>query len=378
MKSDLAESIRSTLITQALIVVLCVTFTNNRHSQRAALDEIETLYVSYRLLTATVGDVRNSDTDDKAAAPDGMAKDLENNMLKDAATLEVDALAAFLSSAKPSYHPPSHRVPLPSGGWLRFHADPASFKELAPPPAGSKVPLYEMTLVATEDADLHRPDDLRITVTNAEKSLHPATKAEIWESMRPRATVPGEPEPMGATDIENRIRIRAHPWSSATGGVDGLYADSRYSFETEQITVPVISMQVSATLALVALTIVSTALAAQCSHQCRIKAAKSGEPAAHEGFLILRPIDGTVPPGWWHQVLAHVEIWFVQPPYWIGLLGPSVCAGLLAIAHKDIAGSWVGWVLLPFGVAYTWMLAKQVVGVSWTRTPAPEAAAAEA
>lgn len=372
MKSDLAEKLRSNLITQALIVVLCVTFTYNRRGEKTALDELETLYVSDRLLSATVGDVRNNDTEDKSAAPGGMASDLDTHMIKDTSVLEVDALAAFLANAKPGYHPPSHRIPLPSGGWLRFHSDRATYKELAPPPKDSKIPLYQLTIVVTEDADLHRPDEMRVVVTNAEESVDPVTKKKVWEPMKLRATVPHEDEPMGVADIENRIRIVAKKWGDSNSSPDSLYSSCRYSYENEQINIPVVNVQVSASLALVALSIVSTALAAYCTHQCRLSGESDGsEP--HRGFLILRPIDGTVPPGFWHQVLAHGEVLLIQPPYWIGLLAPMICSGLLAIVHAGIGYSWSGWVLLPFGIAYTWLMAQAIVGVSWNRTDAKSA-----
>jgi hypothetical protein len=334
MKSDLAEKLRSNLITQALIVVLCVTFTSNRRSQRTALDELETLYVADRLVSATVGDVRNNDTEDPTTAPGGLAADLDAHMTKDTSVPEVDALAAFLANAKPSYHPPSHRLPLPSGGWLRFHADRASYKELAPPTAGSKIPLYELTIVVTPDADLHRPGEMRVTITNAEESVDPKTKKKAWEPMKLRATVPHEDEPMGVADIENRIRLVAKNWGDATSSPDSLYSSCRYSYENEQINIPVVNVQVSASLALVALSIVSTALAAFSSHQCRLAGDSDGsEP--HRGFLILRPIDGTVPPGLWHRILAHGEVLLIQPPYWIGMLAPMICAVLLALVHAD-------------------------------------------
>ena len=43
MKPELAEKIRSNLITQALIVVLCVTFSTNRSGQTQDMADLETL-----------------------------------------------------------------------------------------------------------------------------------------------------------------------------------------------------------------------------------------------------------------------------------------------------------------------------------------------
>ncbi len=63
MQSDLAESIRSNLLTQALIVVLCISFSNSRHLQTNDMVELEKLYVTHRILTATTGDVRHNDSD---------------------------------------------------------------------------------------------------------------------------------------------------------------------------------------------------------------------------------------------------------------------------------------------------------------------------
>ena len=111
MKSDLAEKLRGNLITQALIVVLCVSFSWNRHNQERDINELETLYVSYRLLSATLGEVRNTDSPGVGTVPEGLAKDLDAYMTKN-----------------PSYQPPPHRVSPPSGGWLRFHADWSSLE----------------------------------------------------------------------------------------------------------------------------------------------------------------------------------------------------------------------------------------------------------
>lgn len=372
MKADLAEKVRSNLITQALLVALCVSFSSSRVSQTEAFKELETLYVSHRLTTTTVGDVRNNDTDDGTTPPEQMAGDLAKHLPRDLKMLEADALATFLSRAKPGYRPPSHRVPLPSGGWLRFYADPGSFKELAPAPAGSTLPLYELSFVVTKESDLHRPDEFRVTLTNAEQSLHPATRKLIWEPMRLRANVPREPEPMAETDIENRLRVKARSWSNATGTPDNLYAAARYSFENEEITIPMVNMKVSASLGLAALALSATALCAFACHQVR----QAGPPAkgeAHVGVIILRPRAGTVPTGWWQHVLAQAEILFVQPPYWIGLLSPVVCTLLLALVHGDIGYSWFGWVLLPFASGYVWWLWRAIVGVSFD-APKPAAA----
>jgi len=369
MKPELAEKIRSNLITQALIVVLCVTFSNNRHSQTADIMELENLYVALRLMTTTVAEVRNNDDDSKSTpVPETMANDLDQFAVKDPGASELDAMATFLSKAKPAYRPPVHRVPLPSGGWLRFHADPSSFKELAPPPAGKLVPLYEMTVVVTADSDLHQQGDLRFTFTNAEESVNPITHTKVWELMRPRAFVKGEPEPMASEDIQGRIVLKARDWTSATGPADSLYAASRYSYENEEITVPVANIQVSASMALAALALVATALCAWMSYQCRQAQANSEAPAeTHQGVLILKPKEGTVAPGFWHGMLAHAEIWFVQPPYWIGMLSPVICTLLLSISHADIDYSWLGWVLLPFAAGYVWLLARAIVGVAWTK-----------
>ena len=157
MKPELAEKIRSNLITQALIVVLCVTFSNNRHSQTADLMELENLYVSHRLMTATVAEVRNNDLDDNPSpAAANMASDLGKYGAKNPQASELDAMAYFLSQAKPAYSPPVHRVSLPSGGWLRFHADPATFKQLAPPLVEDATPLYELTVVITPEVEILR------------------------------------------------------------------------------------------------------------------------------------------------------------------------------------------------------------------------------
>ena len=369
MKPELAEKIRSNLITQALIVVLCVTFSNNRHSQTADLMELENLYVSHRLMTATVAEVRNNDLDDNPSpAAANMASDLGKYGAKNPQASELDAMAYFLSQAKPAYSPPVHRVSLPSGGWLRFHADPATFKQLAPPLVEGTTPLYEMTVVVTPDSDLHQQGELRFTFTNAEQSVNPILHTKVWEPMPLRAEVKGEAEPMGKDDIEGRILLKARNWTSATGPVDNLYAASRYSYENEEISVPVANIQVSASLALAAIALVATALCAWMSYQCRQAQASSDAAAEpHQGVLILKPKEGTVAPGVWHGLLAHAEIWFVQPPYWIGLLSPVICTLLLSIGHADIDYSWLGWVLLPFAAGYVWLLARAIVGVAWTK-----------
>lgn len=369
MKPELAEKIRSNLITQALIVVLCVTFSNNRRSQTSDMMELENLYVSHRLMTATAGEVRNNDLDDDSAqAAAGMAGDLDKYGAKNPEADELDAMALFLSQAKPAYAPPVHRVSLPSGGWLRFHADFASFKELAPPPSTATVPLYELTVVVTADSDLHQQGELRFTFTNAEQSVDPVTRSKVWEPMPLRAVVKGEAEPMAEGDIEGRILLKARSWTSATGAVDNLYSASRYSYENEEISVPVANIQVSASMALAAIALVATALCAWMSYQCRQSQASSDAIAEpHQGVLILKPKEGTVAPGVWHGLLAHAEIWFVQPPYWIGILSPVICTLLLSICHADIDYSWLGWVLLPFAVGYVWLLARAIVGVAWTK-----------
>lgn len=195
-------------------------------------------------------------------------------------------------------------MPLPSGGWLRFRAETRTFKTLAPPPAGSDIPLYEMTVVVGEDADLHTPNPLRIKVTNAEQSLHPTSRKQIWELMGLRAEVKGIDEPMGVAEIESRIRLFARNWTNGTGEIGALYSTARYAYENEEITIPVINVQVSGSLALAALAFVSTAFAAYCSYQCRM-AAPAGEGEPHAGFMILRPQVGTVQPGWWHHLFAQ-------------------------------------------------------------------------
>lgn len=365
MKPELAEKIRSNLITQALIVVLCVTFSTNRSGQTQDMADLETLYVSQRLLAATTGDVRNNDRDVRSELTPMLESDLERYMTKDRNVPEVIALAQFLSKAKPAYDLPLRRLPLPSGGWLRFKADRRSYKELAAP-SGAAGLLFELTIVTDADSDLHQSQPLRITITNAEQSTHPVSRSSVWEPMHLRAVVKGQDEPMGAADIESLIRLKARSWTNGTGTSDSLYAAARYSYENEEITIPVVNMQVSASLALAALALISTALSAFASYQCRTSGA-GGSSESHHGILILRPDAGTVPGGWWHHLLAQIEILFVQPPYWIGLLAPIICSALLAIAHSDITGWWLGWLLLPFGVSYTVLLAKAIVGVAWGR-----------
>jgi hypothetical protein len=174
MQNDLAESIRSNLLTQALIVVLCVSFSSSRHQQTNDMVELEKLYVTQRLLTATTGDVRHNDSDFDESVSEKLAADMERGFTMSSTSLEVDSLAVFLSKTKADYDPPVHRVSLPSGGWLRFRASHHSFKELASPPAGSLIPLYEITILVGEDSDLHRRIPLAVKLTNAEQSRHPA------------------------------------------------------------------------------------------------------------------------------------------------------------------------------------------------------------
>ena len=364
MQNDLAESIRSNLLTQALIVVLCVSFSSSRHLQTNDMVELEKLYVTYRMLTATTGDVRHDDGDFDESVSEKLAADMERGFTMGTTALEADSLAVFLSKTKADYDPPVHRVSLPSGGWLRFHASHHSYKELAPPPAGSQVPLYELTLLVEENSDLHRKIPLSIKLTNAEKSRHPASGKTTWESMGLRAIADHHDEPFSATDIENRIRLKAQAWTQATDSVESLYATSRYSYENEQITIPMANVKLSASLALAALALVSTAFSAHASYQCRV--AHSSEGAEEDSsLLILRPAGGTVSPGWWHYALAQAEVFFVQPPYWAGLLAPVICSLLLGLIHRDVEFWWLGWVLLPFALAYTWLLAKRIVGSSW-------------
>lgn len=372
MKADLAEKIRNNLITQALIVVACVGFSHNRGTQTKEFAELETLYCSSRLLAISAGEIRHNDSEMREAVPARLEQELEQFLPKDPKMKEMDALATFIYKAHPEYDPPAHRVPLPSGGWLRFRAETKSFKTLAPPPAGTDVPLYEMTVVVGEDADLHTPDPVRIKVTNAEQSLHPTSRKQMWEPMALRAEVKGIDEPMGVAEIESRIRLFARNWTNGTGEIGALYSTARYAYENEEITIPVINVQVSGSLALAALALVSTAFAAYCSYQCRM-AAPAGDGEPHAGFMILRPQQGTVQPGWWNHVFAQVEILFVQPPYWIGLVAPVICSVILGTSQSDITGWWLGWVLLPFSLGYTWLLARAIVGVTWNR-PAPSGA----
>jgi len=367
MNSDLAEKVRGNLISQAFIVVLCVSFAHHRENQTKAIAELETLYVTSRMLAITAGDIRNSDTDIHEAVPPALEKELEQFLPKDPKMLEMDALATFIYKAQPEYDPPAHRVPLPSGGWLRFRAETKSFKLLAAPPENSSLPLYEMILVAGEDSDLHRPDAFKIKITNAEQSLHPTNKKQVWESMRLRAEVNGIDEPMAAGEIDNRIRIFARGWMNATGDVGDIYSSARYSYENEEINIPMINVQVSGSLALAAIALISTAFAGYCSFQCRVAATTAGAEEPNAGFLILRPHEGTVQPGWWHHLFAQAEILCVQPPYWIGLAAPVICSLVLGISHNDIKGWWLGWILLPFSLGYTWLLGRAIIGVSYNR-----------
>ena len=371
MKADLAEKVRGNLITQAFVVVLCIGFAHHRANQTAAIAELETLYVSSRMLAVTLGDVRNNDTDLHEAVPPVLEKELEQFFPKDPKMKEMDALATFIYKAHPEYDPPAHRVPLPSGGWLRFRAESKSFKTLGPPAPDSSVPLYEMTVVVGEDSDLHRPDAFKIKVTNAEQSLHPTSLNQVWELMHLRAEVNGIDEPMAAGDIDNRIRVFARGWMNATGDIGDIYSSARYSYEKEEINIPMINVQVSGSLALAAIALISTAFAGYCSYQCRMATpAGAGEP--HAGFMILRPQEGTVAPGWWHHVVAQAEILCVQPPYWIGLAAPVICSVMLGISHNDINGWWLGWFLLPFSIAYTWLLGRAIIGVEYnSRIAAP-------
>ena len=364
MQNDLAESIRSNLLTQALIVVLCVSFSSSRHQQTNDMVELEKLYVTQRLLTATTGDVRHNDSDFDESVSGKLAADMERGFTMNSTSLEVDSLAVFLSKTKADYDPPVHRVSLPSGGWLRFRASHRSFKELASPPAGSLIPLYEITILVGEDSDLHRRIPFAVKLTNAEQSRHPASGKTAWEPMELRAFADHHAEPFSASDIESRIRLKAQAWTQATDAVDSLYASSRYAYENEQITIPMVNVEISASLALAALALVSTALSAHASYQCRVS--QPGEGAEESSsLLILRPVGGTVSPGWWHYAVAQAEVFFVQPPYWAGLLAPVVCSLLLGFIHSDVEFWWLGWLLLPFAIAYASLLAKRIVGSSW-------------
>ncbi|WP_395739365.1 hypothetical protein [Prosthecobacter sp.] len=364
MQTDLAESIRSNLLTQALIVVLCVSFSSSRHQQTNDMVDLEKLYVTHRLLTATTGDVRHDDSEFDESVSDKLAADMERGFTMGATALEVDSLAVFLSKTKADYDPPVHRLSLPSGGWLRFRASHHSFKELAPPPAGSVVPLYEITILVGENSDLHRRKPYAIKLTNAEKSRHPASGKAAWEIMPVRAEADHHDEPFSATDIENRIRLKAQAWTQATDSVGSLYAACRYAYENEQITIPMVNVSLSASLALAALALVSTALSAHASHECRKAHVSQGDEEG-SSLIILRPVGGTVPPGWWHHVVAQAEVFFVQPPYWAGLLAPVICSLLLGLIHRDVEFWWLGWLLLPFALAYSTLLGKRIVGSSW-------------
>ncbi|MCB1275809.1 hypothetical protein [Prosthecobacter sp.] len=364
MQAELAESIRGNLLTQALIVVLCVTFSSNRLQQTQDLAELEKLYVTHRLLTTTAGDVRHDDNDAGETAQSKQSSATETTFTSDASALEADSLAVFLAKTKTGDDPPVHRVPLPSGGWLRFQASRDSYQELAPPESGSHVPLYQLSIGVSASSDLHHQGPLTTRLTNAEQSRSPATGALVWEPMKLRAFADHHAEPFAAVDIENRIRLKAQAWGQATDSVDSLYAASRYAYENEQISVPMVNINVSASLALVALALVSTALSAHASYQCRTAGVKE-ESAGGHSLLILRPIGGTVPPGWWHQVVAQAEVLFIQPPYWLGLLSPVICSLMLGVIHSDVEGWWLGWVLLPFAAAYTWLLGRAIVGSSW-------------
>jgi hypothetical protein len=118
---------------------------------------------------------------------------------------------------------------------------------------------------------------------------------------------------MRADDIESAIRRKAQAWTDSTGKVDDLYASVRHAYENEEISIPMVNTSVSASLALAALALLSTALSAHASFLFRHSAGQE-EAGEHHGLLILRPDAVTVPPGLWHQLLAQAEVLFVQPP----------------------------------------------------------------
>ena len=72
-----------------------------------------------------------------------------------------------------------------------------------------------------------------------------------------------------------------------------------------------------------------------------------------------------------HSSLAQAVILCVQPPYWIGLAAPVICSLTLGISLNDINGWWLGWLLLPFSIGYTWLLARAIVGVDYKGGPVP-------
>jgi hypothetical protein len=366
MPTELAEKIRSNLLTQALVVVLCVSFSSSRRSQTADMAELEKLYVAHLLLTASAGQMRAHDTPGTVSLPQEEVDELERHVSPASSMSAADAIARFFDSdAKGS---PIHRLPLPSGGWLRFRAERDSYKRLAAAD-GNAAPLYEFNFVTQPDSDLHLRTPLSVKITNAEEGLHPATGKEHWQAMPLRALTHLNAEPMRADDIESAIRRKAQAWTDSTGKVDDLYASVRHEYENEEISIPMVNTSVSASLALAALALLSTALSAHASFLFR-HSAEQEEAGEHHGLLILRPDAGTVPPGLWHQLLAQAEVLFVQPPYWAGLSAPVICCLLLGIIHRDMDGWWLGWALLPFALAYAWRLGRRVIGSSTTREQA--------
>lgn len=368
MPTELAEKIRSNLLTQALVVVLCVSFSSSRRSQTADMAELEKLYVAHLLLTATAGQMRAHDNPGTVSLSQEEADELERHVSPASSMPAADAIARFFDSERSPQAggSPLHRLPLPSGGWLRFKAERNSYKRLAAAADGNAAPLYEFTFLTLPDSDLHLRTPLSVTITNAEKGLHPTTGKEHWQIMPPRAATHLHEEPMRADDIESAIRRKAQAWTDSTGDMDDLYASVRHAYENEEISIPMVNTSVSASLALAALALVSTALSAHASFLFRHSAGQE-ETGEHHGLLILRPDAGTVPPGLWHQLLAQAEVLFVQPPYWAGLSAPVICCLLLGVIHRDMDGWWLGWALLPLALAYAWRLGRRVIGTSATR-----------
>lgn len=372
MQTDLAEKIRSNLLTQALVVVLCVSFSSSRRSQTADMAELEKLYVAHLLLTASAGQMRAHDNPGAGSLRQEEVDELERSASPASNLPAADAIARFFDSGRvpDAKGSPVHRLPLPSGGWLKFQARRDSYKRLAAAADGSALALYELTFVTLPDSDLHERTPFSVTVTNAEKGLHPATGKEHWQLMPLRALTHLHAEPMRADDIESAIRRKAQAWTDSTGDMDDLYASVRHAYENEQISIPMVNTSVSASLALAALALVSTALSAHASLLFRQSGPQEDEGDEHHGLLILRPDAGTVPPGLWHQLLAQAEVLFVQPPYWAGLSAPVICCLLLGVIHRDMDGWWLGWALLPFALAYAWRLGRRVIGTSTARAKA--------
>lgn len=372
MQTELAEKIRNNLLTQALMVVLCVSFSSSRRSQTADMAELEKLYVAHLLLTASAGQMRAHDTRGTDSLRQQEVDELERNTSPASNLPAADAIARFFDSDRvpDANGSPVHRLPLPSGGWLGFRAERNSYKRLAPAAGTSATPLYEFTFVTLPGSDLHLRTPHSVTVTNAEKGLHPATGKEHWQPMPLRALTHLHAEPMRADDIESAIRRKAQAWTDSTGDMDDLYASVRHAYENEQISIPMVNTSVSASLALAALALVSTALSAHASLLFRQTGSQEDEDGEHHGLLILRPGAGTVPPGLWHQLLAQAEVLFVQPPYWAGLSAPVICCLLLGVIHRDMDGWWLGWTLLPFALAYAWRLGRRVIGTSATHAKA--------